>query len=437
MKAYHLKAILVLFLFLLFMGMTIPADRARASYVPVLEQLDLGLAQGETLKTWYETQSNNHGSDTGFGAYVTLAVGNRLYLGLGSNLPAQDSGDGSYFAAYDGNTLTAIAEPDEQGLHEMIFDGWHIHIAGTDPHPDDHRAGNHYLYTPGGSFIKYRDPQNGLVNVYHTWGLWKSGSTLYAATGAHDGSDPVNCTYGVTCMGQVYASTNNGASWTKKSDLGGYRVYDIIGFNNSLYAIANDAQSAPLSLYKSVDGGTTWAALDGLQENLFRVHLVLFNNQLLAVGSARDVLYAISPQGQVIAYPLPQGYRAGTTYADSSYTDYHILALANGVLYLIAEKPSSEVAILQTDDLVEWTEVVVSPQRLISLSYWQEKNWLVTATPGTDAALWRVGLWDVPTVISTPAVRAFTPSAGWMPLGVFFSALLFFNGVILFRRRAP
>ena len=97
----------------------------------------------------------------------------------------------------------------------MIYDGSLIHIAGTDPiSPDNWTAGNHYTYSlSSDTFTKYRDATNGLTNVIHTWGLWKSGSTLYASVSAHGGDN-------TTFMGQIFTSTNNGYTWTLTSDLG-------------------------------------------------------------------------------------------------------------------------------------------------------------------------------------------------------------------------
>jgi hypothetical protein len=287
------------------------AARARphsASSV-TLEEIDLGITQ--TLAAWYTAQSSNTGSSTYFGAYITLPVTDTLYIGLGSARPA-DTGDGAYFAKLITNTsLISIAEPDEQGFHEMIYDGSLIHIAGTDPveSSNEHDAGNHYTYSPGDTSItKYRrdTTDDGLENVYHTWGLWKSSpTTLYAAVSAHNGSDPLTCTYGSTCMGQIFTSTNNGLTWTKKSDLGGYRAYDIIGFDGDLYAIHNDALGGVLTMSKSIDSGANWSAV--ITNSVRRVHMVEFDSQLIAVSFDRKYLHTINITGTVTTYTLPNG----------------------------------------------------------------------------------------------------------------------------------
>ncbi|MFH1633710.1 MAG: sialidase family protein, partial [Chloroflexota bacterium] len=234
-----------------------------------LEEINLGLSGEQILKDWYEAQSSNTGDNTYFGAYVTLPVGSDLYIGLGSARPAEDSGDGAYFAKFDGTNLTGIDEPNEQGFHEMIYDGSLVHIACTDPmSPDDWTAGNHYTYSPGGAFTKYRDAASGLKNVYHTWGLWKSDSTLYAAVSAHEGDN-------TTFVGQIFTSTNNGYTWTLTSDLGGYRAYDIIGFDDDLYAIHNDVLGGVLTMTKNTDGGINWT--DIITDGVRRVHMLEFD----------------------------------------------------------------------------------------------------------------------------------------------------------------
>lgn len=401
------------------------AARARphsASSV-TLEEIDLGITQ--TLKGWYDDQLTHTGSITYFGAYVTLPVTDTLYIGLGSARPAESNG--AYFAKLITNTtslsLTGIAEPHEQGFHEMIDDGSLIHIAGTDPitPTDGWDAGNHYTYSPGGSFTKYRDADDGLTNVIHTWGLWKSGSALYAAVGAHAGDK-------TTYMGQIFTSTNNGLTWTYKSDLGGYRAYDIIGFDNDLYAIHNDTLGGVLTMSKSTDDGSNWSAV--ITDSVRRVHMVEFDNQLIAVSFDRKYLYTINITDTVTTHTLPSGYLVGATYSDKpAYTDYNVMAVAKGYLYLIAEKPSStepaEQAIIRTQNLSSWERMVHTDTLMISLSYWSNKNWLVIATPGTNAKLWKVDLSGTPTAITLRSFRARTPVPALLPAGTVFSLLLF------------
>ncbi|MCD4738208.1 MAG: glycoside hydrolase [Anaerolineae bacterium] len=386
-----------------------------------LEEIDLGITQ--TLKSWYDDQLTHTSSITYFGAYITLPVTDTLYIGLGSARPAENSGDGAYFAKLITNTtslsLTGIAEPNEQGFHEMIYDSSLIHIAGTDPmSPDDWSAGNHYTYSPGGTFTKYRDATNGLKNVIHTWGLWKSGLTLYAAVSSHTGTS-------ITHTGQIFTSTNNGLTWTHTSDLGGYRAYDIIGFDDDLYAIYNDKYTGVLTMTKSTDGGATWS--DIITDSVRRVHIVKFNSQLIAVSFDREYLYTINISDTVTTRTLPTGYRVGATYSDKpAYTDYNVMAVAKGYLYLIAEKQSpKEQAIIRTSDLSSWERMVHTDTLMISLSYWADKEWLVVATPGTDAKLLKVDLSGSPAAITLRALQARTPSSAWLPVGLVCWLLIF------------
>ncbi len=395
----------------------------KASSSFTLQDINLGFPIGQTFLNWYDLQSGHHGSQDYFGAYMTLPVSDTLYLALGSDLPANDPGDGSYFASLNGSILTGIAKPDEQGLHEMIYDGSLIHIAGTDPDPDDHTAGNHYIYDPQtNQFTKYRDPTHGLVDVYHTWGLWKSTSTLYAAVGSHDGSDPTTCNFSVNCFGQIFSSSNNGKSWNKLSNLGGYRAYDVFGYNNALYTISNDTIEGALTMRKSIDGGYNWSEINSLSANLRRVHLIEFNNQLISVSFDRQKLYGLNNYDQATSYPLPNGYLAGITYpiTGTSYTDYNILAVAKGYLYIVAENPSTlETAILRTNDLINWEGVVHTSERMISLAYWPYWDWLVVATPGSQASLKSIDLYGSPTAVTINSFSQSTLSYKWILAGLF------------------
>lgn len=411
-KRGGLIGMLGIFFWLCLWGIGATAVNARpqlSASAASLVELDLGLS-AQTLKEWYTAQSGNPATDNYFGVYVTLPVTDTLYIGLASARPAEDSGDGAYFARFDGSMLTGIARPNEQGFHEMLYDGTVIHIAGTDPHiGDNHSAGNHYIYTPTtGLFTKYRDPGTGLSNVFHTWGLWMSDTVLYAAVSAHNGTYTGTCTAEI-CMGKVFTSTDRGATWTWMSDLGGYRAYDITGFQGDLFAIANDELGGALSMYRSADGGQTWGDVPGLQENIIRVHMAELANRLLAVSFDRTAFSAVEVDGAAITvttHTLPSNYRVGATYSYAAYTDYKVLTVAKGYLYLIAQSDATEVAILRTADLENWERMAQTEERLISLSYWEDKDWLVAASAGTQAKLWYMDLGENPSALTARAFRA-------------------------------
>jgi hypothetical protein len=386
MKRYIAKILGLLFLMILLTPAS-PSAHARSPKANSLQEINLGLS-GQTLKDWYQAQSGNTGHADYFGAYITLPVEDQLYIGLTSARAAENSGDGSYFAVFDGTNLAGIAEPNEQGLHKMIYDGSLIHIAGTDPHPDDQTAGNHYTYNvSNGAFTKYRDSVNGLIDIYHTWGLWKSGSILYATTSGHiEGDGP--------SIGQVFASADNGATWTKKANLvDAYRAYDIIGFNNALYALHTEAFDSPYSLSKSTDGGVTWNVIAPLASSLHRVHMIEFNNMLLMVSYDRTKFYALDSSDNITTYSLPNRYLVGASYEGETYIDYNLMVVGGNYLYLIAEKQAANrQAVLRTFNLQRWDKMDETREKLISLSYWPAMDWLVAATPGTEAKLLKLDL---------------------------------------------
>lgn len=422
------KKILLLSIFIFILGgSTLQSGQAQSTQEPSsLQEIDLGVPV--SLIEWYENQSGLIGNETFFGAYITLPVDEKLYIGLGSARPAEDSGDGAYFAYFDGTQISGIGHLDEQGVHEMIWDGTIVHIAGTDPHNvitggNDWSTGNHYNYDPGTQTLsKYRDPINGLLYAFHTWGLWKEGPTLFAAASVHDGSlinggdcielddngDPI----ANHCMGKIFITNDNGATWTAKSPLGGYRAYDIIGFNAALYAIANNEYTGPLTLYKSVDGGTTWVAFPSLTNILRMSHLTMFDGSLIATSFDRAHLLQIDKNDQIIIHNLPTGYLLGTDYADRFwYSDYHMMVSVGGMFYvLVEEQTTHQNAILSTQDFSNWQIVASTDEKLISLSYWPANNWLVTSSPGINAKLWKIDLPVIQTFLYFPFIaKTYTP----------------------------
>lgn len=328
---------------------------------------------------WYRRQSSFQPDPVHFGAYVTLAVDEVLYIGMGSSRPAEM--DGALLLRYDGS-LQVLGRLDEQGIHEMLWDGERLHIAGTDPCcGDGWEAGNHYTYRPGEGLRKYRDPEHGLVGVLHTWGLWKDkAARLYAAVSMDQNQLP---------GAQLFVSEDEGVHWRHLATLGGGRAYDVIGFDNALYAIYNERETEPLYLARSQDGGATWHPLALLP--LQRVRLVPFAGHLVAVSEDRQALYAVQGN-RMVPHPLPEGFLIG---AQADYSDYNLLVVAEGALYTIWEEPAAippRYYLARTTDLQRWERVATIEYPLISLSYWEARRILVASSRGEAVALWQYRL---------------------------------------------
>jgi hypothetical protein len=344
---------------------------------------------------WYRRESGYVPHPDHFGAYVTLPVGNVLYIGLGSARPAEGTGDGALVASLDGDTLESIGPLTEQGCHDMLWYEDTLHIAGTDPCcGGGWSAGNHYTYTPREAIVKHRDPAHGLVEVVHTWGMWMSDEgVLYAAVSSvHSGAS----------TGEILRSTDNGVTWTKLSKLGAYRAYDIFGFQGRLYALYSDVLGGPLTLAVSKDGGETWTDIIADDAHLFR--LVEFRDRLLVTSWDRTSIYAVGGSAAV-RYDLPEGVVLGTTYASGRNYNYNLLSVANRHLYTIWEEDrggSVQYSIVHTRDLLNWERLVATEKQLISLSFWQARHWCIVSEHGADAKLWKL---ELPFALWLPVIQ--------------------------------
>jgi hypothetical protein len=343
------------------------------------------LIPGMPWSSWYLQESGFQYSATHFGAYVTLGVGEDLYIGLGTARPAENSQPGALLAKFDGQTLTAIGVLTEEGVHDMHWDVDRLHIAGTDPCcGDDWSAGNHWVYRPPDPLIKYRDPVNGLIDALHTWGLWTSPTdSLYAAVSVRHNNEPA---------GEIFKSDDDGVTWTKTSALGAYRSYDIIGFDGKLYALHLDLYNDPISLAVSTDNGENWE--DVLTGALHRTRLTEFQGSLLAVSADRQSIYSF--HGDTInQYALPANAIIGKTDVEGFNYNYNLLAVAEGSLYAIWEiEEGGEIyySIVRTDDLLTWDRLTQTPIPLVSLSYWPAETALITSSAGVGAKLWKLDL---------------------------------------------
>jgi hypothetical protein len=376
-----------------------------------IRDFNLGLEEliiGMQWSLWYRKKSGYNPDRDWFGAYIILPVEDDLYLGFGTGRPSL--GDGALLARFDGETIEAIGSLKEEGIHELIWDSHSrtLHIAGTDPSwPDDWSAGNHYKYDPAGPkrLHKYRNHENGLVNVIHTWGLWSSGKQeLWAAVNSHDGSfmrdkniprkilvriqslfdkSLYSKNYGVTRIGQIFNSEDGGISWRLISNLGYFRAYDIIGFDDKMYAIYTDKPELPCKLARSENNGKTWH--DVSQCSMQSVHLTPFKDKLTAVSHDGKSIYSVV-SNKLEKHDLPLGFEIHSGY------NFNLLVSSKHHLYMICTKKDGTNAIIRTPDFKTWEQVGKTGENLISLSFWPKKNWLIIGSRGSHAKILKIDL---------------------------------------------
>lgn len=347
--------------------------------------------QTPSLFDWYTSESTYPPNAIHFGIYAIEPVSQTLYLGVGSARPAEENG--ALLAQLNlPQTWVNLGELDEQGVHEIVWEeaSQQLHVASSDP-TDSWEAGNHYVYTPDTGLQKYRDLQNGLVNVIHTWALLPIGENeLYASTSGHNGDAPP-CEDGVSCYGQVWYTADGGQNWEYRSALGGYRAFDIVSFNGKLYGLyTNERDNVVCYLAVSEDGGLTWETLD--LPLLSRVHLTEFQGQLLAVSWDRTAVITIDSNHDSQTHLLPSQTTVGVYYDDiPSYTNYKSVTAVDDTLYLLATT-SEEHALLQSSDLTQWQTKMGFPQPPTALAYWPERHQLLIGTSGLDAQLLTLSL---------------------------------------------
>ena len=352
------------------------------------------LLPGCDYGTWFENNTGNEIDDAYFASYAMLPWEGQLYQGFGAARPAEK--DGSLFALFQNNSLTAIYQPSEQGFIGMTPD-WSqpiIHIPGPDP-TDPANAGNSqwdwgntYVYTPTTRIItKHRN----LPNVIHTWGLISTPEGLYAAVSSHMGDYE-------TWTGEVFRSQDNGATWkriaNKEAGVGDYRTYDIIDFHEKLYVVWNDELNEPCGLAESADGGRSWKRLPQFSGYTHcRNRLIIYDDQLIVLSSARDGILALHPDGNITIHRFP-GFRA----QDWAYNPFTIDA--ENRLYLVTE----DNRILRTDDLASgrWETLVASDRDFITLAYWPDRDRIVVADRGSMGRVWLLNP-DTPPVIPPKA----------------------------------
>jgi hypothetical protein len=329
------------------------------------------LLPGLDLAKFY-TDSTGFAPDPNyFGVYAVQAVGDTLYLGLGTARPAE--ANGALLAETDGKKLKAVTPLQEQGFVAMRSSGNGLYVPGPDP-VEDWSLGNVYVGKPPEALKKHRN----LVNVIHSWGLYPDADTgrIYTAVGQHAG----DCQ---TFYGGVFISEDDGESWTPVEDrrhiLGGYRTYDITRFGGKLYVTANDDYERPSQLVVSSDSGSTWKRVHGQIES--RPRLLGSRDYLVALGWGRDGLNLVSADGKVTRTKF-RDFRA----ADWAYN--YICAGYGGWYYLLADGGR----LYNSRDLKNWTLIADTGLTLLSVGYWQTNNQLIITDRGANASVYVLDL---------------------------------------------
>ena len=298
----------------------------------------------------------------------------RYLFGFGSGVPLER--DGALLAQTSGSALEPIGTVDEQGIHELLWWQEQLHIAGTDPCcGDTWEAGNSYVYNPISKQLnKYRDDENGLPNVIHTWSYRIIDNRLMAATSGHAGDFE-------TRTSQIFAS-DDGIQWENVSQVGQHRTFDLAqldGGGTQYYALYNDKRFDPVSLAVSDDLITWTTPISGV---LDVGGFTLFNGELLSLSYERTELYAIGESIRRYVLPFKMGASVGGFRAT-----YNSFVVVDDVLYGLAQLSDGRSAIVRSADLRKWQTIVKSSDTLASLTYWPAKGWLVVGSAGRNAKL--------------------------------------------------
>lgn len=121
----------------------------------------------ENLSQWFDANSSATPDVNYFGAWVMRPVGEKLYLGLGRDVPDTVNGGGPLFVSFDGSDLTLISQLSEDNVNRMKVAGNKIYIPGHDPN-GSWDAGNLYIYdtqTETLDFKRYRYPSMHFVDA--------------------------------------------------------------------------------------------------------------------------------------------------------------------------------------------------------------------------------------------------------------------------------
>jgi len=322
------------------------------------------LTEAGQLGAFYQEATGYSPNPAYFGAYSLVPSGESLYLGLGTARPAEE--DGGLLARLDGDRLTALQALDEQGFVDMQLADGRLYIPGPDPAiTDDWTLGNIYIHDLAtGATSKLRN----LVNVLHSWGLWREPGRLLVAVGRHLGDN-------ATWAGGIFSSADEGATWTLDDDplLGRYRTYDVAAGARGLVAVAADGytEDCPVVIQPR---GEDWQRTG--QQVVCRTRLV---------SVRRDRVLALAAGGRGLVEPLTRRSLPFPGFTADTWA-YNGLASDGRSVYVIG----TGGRVLRSADLQTWAPVATFDQGLVSLAYWPERSALVVAERGAAGRLWLV-----------------------------------------------
>lgn len=365
--------------------------------------LDLGLTFQEvapsiSYATIFEQQTGIAANPDYFGAWTMHPAGNELYVGHGTARPVES--DGALLGAIDENLhYSPIGTLDEQGVHEVDHNPVNnmLYILGSDPaFADGHEAGNVYTYDvtqfPTNTLLKKRNPEDGLVNVFHAWGQTVvDQDTWYVAASSHNGQYTNNCSpLGEVCFGEIFRSNDNGTSWQSLAKIGNYRAYDIAYGHGKLYALAQDWPNA-LTGYISTDEGTTWNDVPDLHQVLDKDRILTTDTETIFVAKTRNELYALQTDGSVLIHKLP--FNIGTSAFNTSY--FNTMTQDADFLYTMSD--TGELYMAHTPDT--WIEAAQSDMQPLAMAYWPTKDALMVSDHGVTGSIWKVDLASLDPII--------------------------------------
>ncbi len=342
-----------------------------------------------------------------FGAYVMIPHQNTLFIGYSLAHPAEQNG--ALITQFENNQISAIYPPlSEQGVHDMEISGTNLFIPGVDPSEpgnppceNEWRYGNFYkinLNQTPRVVTKYRQ-SSGLNYLAHMWGVDSSTTELLAATSTWNdpSSNQTPCSLSV---GYLFKSNNQGQTWTRiNPPVNNNRVYDVIRFNQRLYAISGTLTQTILTY--SNDNGQTWTPVSNVNIASYNQRLFIFNGELYgAVNSSK--LFKVNQNNQFASFNLAQS-NPSAIMPTMSYDSPFFNSITHDDTYIYIMTKDKRVA--RSVDLVSWETVSYIPSTtdLISIVYWPNRNAIVVSSKSQQGDIWLIPLSTQPSPTPSPS----------------------------------